>query len=270
MSSAADERIRPIAASFERISGLNLYVDVHPDTEDGAGWIPALALIGEGADDIEGRVRATCASDDPEVLASYALNGYSWPVVMAMVACLALEKRLPDIRLENVAVRFSPEGYLAAIALHSPRFAALPGDPAGDHPDWERAEDREALRDTCRAAIEAHMAPVIAAIRAKMPWGERAMWLTVADRCAGALTHMHHEGLISDEQLIEEIESLVHRKGSKLYSPRTRIAWGTHDGEPCATLERGSCCLAYRLPDSEYCSNCPLKKNDQEPASASG
>jgi ferric iron reductase protein FhuF len=186
---------------------------------------------------------------------------------MAILACLVLEKRLPDIRIEHVAVRFSSEGYLAAIALHSPRFAALPDDPETGHPDLAQVVDREALRDACRTAIETHMAALIAAVRRKLPWGERAMWLTVADRCAGALMHLHHEGLLPAEELAEEIESLVHRKGSKLYSPRTRITWEERDGEQCAALERGSCCLAYRLEGSEYCENCPLKK-DREAASA--
>jgi ferric iron reductase protein FhuF len=247
----------PIATTLQRISALDLYVDVRLGIDDSPGWVHAVSL-----DDIPARTAALVPTDDREVLASYALNGYSWPLVMAALACLVLERRVPDIRVEYVSVRFSPDGYPDAIALHSPRFTALPGDPDSGHPDAVCIPEVDGLREACRTGLETHMGLVITSVRRALPWGKRAMWLTVADRCASALMLLHRKGLLPAEQLLDEIDALVHQTGSPLRSPRTKAVRVEQENGSCLTLERGSCCLAYRLPDSAYCDNCPLRKRE--------
>ncbi len=178
------------------------------------------------------------------------------------MGCYLLAERAPDLTPSSIALHFDADGRADGIAFLSRRFAALPTDPAADHPDATIVPDRAALRDHLRQAIEAHMAPLIPALRAQSPLGTRALWVTVADRCAGFLYWMQHlhPDLFSAEMVLAEVPALVQAPGSPLANRLTCVtAAHTPDGSPLS-LRRGACCLNYRRPDGKLCESCPLNR----------
>ena len=80
-----------------------------------------------------------------------------------------------------------------------PAFHALSGDPDSECPHAVCLPTHDRLRETCRTALETPMAQMIAFLREKLTWQERAQWLIVAKHCVSALTLLYEPGLIGQE-----------------------------------------------------------------------
>jgi ferric iron reductase protein FhuF len=254
----------PIANTLARISAQQIWVKAQLiEVQD--GWQAVNDLLDESNPLLDGLIRLASEgyhTTDRQVLASMVINAYSWPVVATVLACYITERRVPDIGLDNVMFQFAPDGRPAVIGLREAKFAALSTDPCANHADVTVFPSDASLLDHARLCIEQHMHPLIKRVRTRLPWGERAMWLTVADRCTGAL-NWFYEGIkdpvMSEDDILVTAQKLIHAPGSRLKNRDSAIVF--HPGDHSTTLVRGVCCLAYRLPDGDYCGNCPLAKS---------
>jgi ferric iron reductase protein FhuF len=256
--------VHPIGDTLARISAQQIWIKAQI-VEAHDGWQAVNDLLDESSpllDDLIQLASEAYHTTDRQVLASMVLNMYSWPVVATVLACYIIERRVPEIGIDNTCFQFAPDGRPVVIGLRHPKFAALPTDPCSGHPEMMVFPNDAALLDHARLCIEQHMAPIIKRVRARLPWGERAMWLTVADRCTGAL-NWFYEGIkvpaLPADEILIAAQRLIHGPGSRLKNRDSAIVF--HPEDQSTTLVRGACCLAYRLPDSDYCENCPLVKS---------
>ncbi|MBZ0316210.1 MAG: (2Fe-2S)-binding protein [Anaerolineae bacterium] len=44
---------------------------------------------------------------------------------------------------------------------------------------------------------------------------------------------------------------------------KTGVIWIEHHGHPHPFLQRGACCLSYKVPEYGYCSTCPLLSQEE-------
>ncbi len=248
----------PLADTFTRVSGFSPHLTVK------LGWkekgLPAADLFSDPSPAFErmiNRIRRSYQTNDGSVLASFFMNAYSWPLVSAGLSCVVVDSRLPDLRVENVAFDLREDGKITSIAFRPSRWYCLAGDADVHHPQARPLKNRKALKTEFRSQLEAHLGTVVDYVGEKLPWGKRALWLTAADRCGEALMWLSKHTL-SDILVPQEVPVLYEGLFSISTSPLKNALTSIQFDQGRLILERGACCLAYRLPDKSYCQSCPV------------
>jgi hypothetical protein len=203
------------------------------------------------------------------------LQAYQWPLIASAVACYLCDRRVPDLRIENVRLRFSiaeeedenaePE---ESIAFLGGRFFALPDDPAADHPDARIVPHRDALRDALRSGIETHLGSTIQRLHERLGCSPRGLWLFVADRCAGTLVWLMQEQdvTVGLDPIGREVDALIRAPGSPLANKRVGLFELNYRGRSRVYLDRATCCYWYRSEDGDYCTTCPHRTEEERNA----
>ena len=240
------------------------------------GWFLASDLIQENSAALEAAL-AFQATNHPNMDArsrgSYFIGEYTWFVPGVAVTAYMTERRVPDLSLENLALRFnkytwhengeSGEGDRLEVRFLSGRFAALPDDPAAQHPDAVIVPDVNALRDWLRTSLETHLTPLIERINASTRLGRHAQWCLVADSCASLF--LHGGTVIKDEAHgLAEGRAFIKAAGSPMKNPKTDYVSLQYLEHRDTYLTRGGCCRYYTFAeDGEKCSTCVLRKPEE-------
>lgn len=274
MTTVAAVCVTPLAATLECIGALDSYLaaDLGPLE---AGWFPASALIAPGSPELaEGLARSVARYPGAEarVAGSFFAGEYAWYLCAAATGAYLSEGRVPDLAAENVALRYrtytwhhgdaSGEAERIDVRFLSGRFAALPDDPAADHPDAEILPDATALRERLREGLEAHLAPVIAAVTAATRLGQRAQWNLVADAVANCFL-VAGKALGDAERAQAEGLACIKAPGSPMRSSATSYLTVEAEGHSESFCSRGGCCLYYRIKPGENCSTCVLRPQSE-------
>ncbi|MGH2381205.1 MAG: IucA/IucC family C-terminal-domain containing protein [Candidatus Limnocylindria bacterium] len=253
---------RSLAATLARVSELDPYLSggVGRCERNSAGWItPGQLSAADGAamERLLAAIGAHWRTSERRIQAAFLIGEYAWYVLAPVLGAYLAERRVPSLAHDNVAAWIDPGEVPGRLALRTRRCTALPPDQLAGSRSVRVVADEAALREALHDEIVGHMAPVIAAIRARTPLGAKAQWLEVADRTASVL---HYVGQLTGEEArgIREAEALVHLPGSPLNSPRSRFHSYEHLGAKRTVKLRGACCLSYRIDDHGYCMTCPL------------
>lgn len=259
-----DTDTHPLAHTFARAGAMSPYLKAEVGAPQGPGWIAAMEDFTPGAlwmEQLIAHTQARFRTTAPVITASAILQGYQWPPISAAIACYLLDRRVPALSLENSRVHYTADFAADALALLDGRFAALPDDPAADHPDAAVVADLDALRVALRRAIETHLDGVIDRLDVCCGCATRGLWLTAADACAGALVWLMQEcDPRTDMARIEaEVEALIRVPGSPLYSRQIGLIRVTY--QDCEEIfpDRATCCHWYRTEGGDYCSTCPKR-----------
>ncbi|KUO03159.1 (2Fe-2S)-binding protein [Streptomyces caeruleatus] len=230
------------------------------------GWITATALA-EGAAGLD----AFLAWDDtqirrdygqparPDVVASFGLHRYAWPVCLLITVPWFLHRRVPRFPVTHVSYdRTAPGLPLGRLAARPTTFACLPDDPAAALPGARVVPDEEALRTEVRTAVAEHLEPVLAGFGPRMRRRGRALWGMATDEVVEGLWYVAH--LFGDgeqNRARRELELLL-PGATKPYvgSAAFRELTGPN-GESLPTRDRASCCMFYTLRPEDTCPTCP-------------
>lgn len=183
---------------------------------------------------------------DRRAAGSILLYEHVWKVAACPVACYVLERRVPDVGLDNVFVRFDEGGIATEMALATPRFAGLEQAPVV-------CADEEALRAwLLDRLLDGHLLPFVDAIGRRSPVARQIQRGNIATVVANVFRYLFE--LLGDHGLLTDAERV-------LADPRLRDeAWlgaFQRDGHSIGTVVRRTCCLVYR-PTGDYCGACPL------------
>ena len=249
----------------EVIPGLGI-TELTPDqpTPTGGGWASAAALA-EGGSGLE----AFLAWDDaqvlrdhgrrgrPDVIATFGLHRYAWPVVLLFTVPWFLHRRVPRLPVTHVSYDRTAEGFdMGRLAVRTDAFACLPGDPAAALPGARVVPDEEALRAEVRAAVAEHMEPVLAGFGPRMRRRGRALWGMATDEVVEGIWYV--ADLFGEQpRAVRELERLL-PGATKPYvgSAAFREVTGPN-GEALSTRDRASCCMYYTLDAEDACATCP-------------
>ena len=255
----------PLAATFGRLpapgdGGLDL--SAYAGRTDGPGWITAADLIGDCdlLEELLSRVERGCGAGERAYAGTSLLRSYLWRILTSAVAIFLLERRLPDLQAESVALRFGETGFAERLALLVPRFSALPDDPEAGHPDAEVLPSEEDLLAQMREALaQTHLSVLVPALRdLRVRRGTRALWRVGADVCAEAFMFVG-ETLGRQEEALGFAEKLL--AGPSPLSGPTNFFVLELDGRPKTTRVRNACCLYYWVGDGA-CFTCPRTTNE--------
>ena len=257
----------PLVATLDRLAlatgeeGLGL--SACTGVSEGPGWITAaeLAADRELLEEILERIERGCGVRDRPYAGTSLLRTYLWRILTTSVATFLLERRLPDLQAENVALRFVDSGVAERLAFASPRFFALSDDPEAGHPDATVLPSGEHFLDRMRDALATtHLPTLISALRGlRVRRGTRVLWGAGADVCAEAFMFVGQSlGLEADALgFAEELLS-----GPSPLSGPTNFFVLEQDGRPKTTRVRNTCCLYYKIGNGP-CFTCPRTTNEE-------
>lgn len=241
----------PLAATIRRATeqyrDLEMSFGPLPD-----GWWRASDVIlnPEAVSDLLDQVCAIYQIDDRQVAASCLVLGYFWYPMAAAVACYLLEQRVPNLAPDAIAMRSQ-----GGVTFLSPSCWVLPDDPAVGEPDVCVAADRDELRRRLVEPFEVHATRLFPTLRAVAPYGIPAMRANYFDRLASVVLWLAE--LFGDDDLARhEVPAMVALLNPK---SRTGLVEIEHAGRRRIFLQRGGCCLIYRIPSGEKCATCRLR-----------
>ncbi|MDQ0993753.1 (2Fe-2S)-binding protein [Streptomyces sp. V3I7] len=227
----------------------------------GGGWVGAAALAagGEGLgaflswDDAQVRrdygIRAR-----PDVVATFGLHRYAWPVCLLITVPWFLHRRVPRLPVTHV----SYDRTAGRVAVRADSFACLPGDPAAALPGAVVVPDEEALRARVRASVAEHLEPVLAAFGPRARRRGRALWGMATDDLVEGLWYVAHLlGEPEHERVVRELELLLPGATAPYVGSAAFRELTGPDGEPLPTRDRASCCMFYTVRPEDTCATCP-------------
>ncbi len=224
-----------VAAAIERAGAGNPLLGL--GTGDG---LPAARLCGGGtsgtraAGELVEAVAHRLGYPERRVAASLVVLGYAARLVGPTLAVLLREGILLDAVPERVRYRYGPAGFALAVP-----------EPAG----WRDAE-RPLRAAWCATVLDAHLAPLIEAVRAVVPVAPGLLWGNVASGVTGTLRALAGDAVPAHRCHATGLALLDHG------GLRGTGYLGLRAGRP--EFRRRSCCLYYRLDGGGTCGDCPL------------
>ncbi|NUT30060.1 MAG: (2Fe-2S)-binding protein [Streptomyces sp.] len=230
------------------------------------GWTPSAALAegGPGLDTFlawdDAQVRRDYGQPArPDVVASFGLHRYAWPVCLLITVPWFLLRRVPRFPVTHVSYdRTAPGLSIGRLAARPATFACLPGDPAATLPGARVVPDEEALRTEVRAAVAEHLEPVLTGFGPRMRRRGRALWGMATDELVEGLWYVAH--LFGDgeqDRARRELELLLPGATRPYVGSAAFRELTGPNGESLPTRDRASCCMFYTLRPEDTCATCP-------------
>ncbi|MFY1705000.1 MULTISPECIES: IucA/IucC family C-terminal-domain containing protein [Micromonospora] len=218
---------------------------------DEYGWSPASTLVdGTRLPQLLTEAAARWGGT-PHACAALAWKSYSYWAALPVVLGWASARRVPLADADDVLIHFADRRPLITLGLRrSTTVAVLPHDPLAlsGLPQVRVVADEAELLTALRASLlDAHLAPLVEAIRGEVRIGTRTLLGSVASgiahgvlRAADALPGSSTEavGTLLDALDLADLVELVPGPG----------------GAP--TVQRRTCCLAFTLPRPKLCQGC--------------
>jgi hypothetical protein len=253
------ETLGRIAA--EEAGGLDLSARLGVPEEP--GWITSADLLRDDTllDGLLGRVGRAYGTGDRAVIGALFLRGYLWKLLLPTVAAFLVDRRVPDVGAENVALGFDERGSATSLAFLEGRFAVLEGDPAAGSAGAVASKgEYDMLAWLGTRLAEDHLPGLFAALgRCGTRRAEKALWGMVADLVAEAFAWV-------GPGLGREVEARAFAEGMLDGSPpipgTANFILLEHGGGYIPTRVRNACCLYYRVGDTT-CLTCP-RNTDEE------
>lgn len=254
----------PIARTADRLAALDDFAGFDVGVGSASGWLPLASVVTSGVLD---SWFATLLERHGHAGATGSLIGgaLARAVVAPTVSAMVLDARCPSPDAENLAIRLGDDGSVERYGLREPTATVLPADPAAEHPDSVVVPDEAALVDWWAVRAAETLTPLLAAVRARSPFGLRALWGGLADEVTGValwigqLAHRDPTSVWSlGSQLVDSLAMYA-----PVSLPRARPF--PVSGYQHWFQVRATCCLYYRSATESapvkdrYCSTCPLR-----------
>lgn len=251
-----------LAATYRRLAAHCETLAVtfaQPGSTVGQGWVTGAELTSR-QDALEAFVAAESAriraghdhTPRPDVAASRALHGYLWSVSLLMSGAWYLERRVPRISPQDVRVQLATGRF----EIVPGSFACFPDDPAAGLPGTRVLRDEESLRAELRAAVVAHMRPLITAIGPRLRRGQRALWGMAGDDLVSGIWYLGRM-LDQEDEALGAVDALLPGPVEPFPGGAAFRRLATRDGESHPTRTRLGCCLYYTIPAAQACGTCP-------------
>ncbi|MFD2768397.1 hypothetical protein [Micromonospora eburnea] len=248
--------LAPVTAALRAMFGTDDLPGLAPGllVTDEARWAPATRLVdGTLLPEFLGAA-ARRWGGTPHACAALAWKSYSYWTALPVVLGWASARRVPLLDPADVLIHFADRDQLLTLGLRSSTtVAVLPGDPlalTGD-PGVRVVAGEAALLDALRATLlDAHFAPLIAAIQAEVRIGTRTLLGSVASGIAHGVLRA------SDALPGSSTESIGTLLDALDLGDLVELVPGPA-GEP--TVRRHTCCLAFTLPQPKICRGCCVR-----------
>jgi len=257
----------PLVDSLRRVGELGAEYDLPTRDPGQEGWIKAQSLFQDDDQRLRNFVSAYgrdfVDTDNRHLAASAFTIAYLTRLTYPLISQYVLERRVIDISLSNL--EFHTDGQrFNGTALASPRFAALPDDPAAGHPDAEIVPVDAALYARLKKQLfDYNFDIVIPSLRRAAQASIKVSWNAVAASCAQVFYWLYE--LTEDtESIVRHAEAFFGDPSSPVYD-EVRMELVAHQGKKGYFARRAGCCLFWRVRDEDvYCSGCILLSDEEQ------
>lgn len=249
----------PLATTLERVSRAGTWGDIQlfcrAESPAGPGWYTVAELCSgvPFLDDLSRRLGREYGTDIPQVTGSLFLKGYLWRMLAPVVAAFILERRVPDLGSESVALRFDGRGFPVDLAVAG-TFAALPDDPGAGHPSALVVTSEEDLsRYLGERFAGFHLPGLLAVLRPRTRRSSSVLRQMAVDAVADAFLIVG-QGLGRESEAVGLAEEVL--AGPSPLAGKTNYFVVERDRRRETSRVRNACCLYYRL-GRDACLTCP-------------
>jgi hypothetical protein len=250
--------VAPVTAALQALLGTDDLPGLAPSlvVTDEDGWTPATELVnGAQLPTLLDRTRQWLGAAPPAA-AALSWKIYTYWLALPAVHGWASVRRVPLLDPADVLVRFDRDEQLVTVGLRrSTVVAVLATDPLAltGLPQVRIVADEADLLDTLRTSLlDSHLAPMIAAIRARVRIGQRSLLGSVASGVAYILCRR------TPQQSAESVNQVLSALG---VDDLVDLVPGP-TGE--LTVQRKTCCLAFTLPSPKICAGCCIRRLSDE------
>jgi hypothetical protein len=251
--------------TFARLAATNPYLSFTTSVPPDGLWVSFADLLdlATGRFDTQwSMVSAWYNTDIPEVITRFLGGGIVYAVAGAAVGAFARDRRVPDLRAENVWLRFAEWGSPNAVAFRDDRFVCLPHDPAATSGVVDIVPTLEELRDLLRERFTALFTPFVTLLSSRARIGARSLWQGAAESCAQAVLSSVPMTTPDDEiWLRAEITALICQTDTPLRA-QPEMALIEANGRCRLCLIGSSCCENFKRAGEDYCANCPHRRRE--------
>nr|WP_177242547.1 (2Fe-2S)-binding protein [Amycolatopsis marina] len=249
------------------MAGLQERAEIRADFPADGRWLRCTDLLDHPAALDQWRVRlrdwlrAEYGTAPERTVASYVMSWYLRVPAYAGALLLHHERRVPDLRPDDLAMRIAvtgrpdPDG----VAVLGRSFYCLPSDPGSGRQEATVVADERALAELLRTRYVAHASQFVRAYRRSSPLGSRTLWAGATDALDSALWWAGAQGgtPAAEGAAVADAALVLERRYPPLTSASTlRIEAGAGGGRSW-TRRRESCCFSYLLPHESECAGCP-------------
>ncbi|MCW2642155.1 MAG: hypothetical protein JWP76_4461 [Dactylosporangium sp.] len=257
VSPAAVSPLAPVLGALAAMTGRYPVHGLEPGlyVTDRTGWTAASEIThGDAFDDmLEAAGRRWQTS--PHVAAALAWKCYSYWTSLPALLGYATARRVPLLEHSKVLVRYEDRQPFLRAGLTDPEIAVLPADPVAalDLPGVRVVRDEAALLQVLRSSlVDAHLAPVVDRLHARLHLGTRTLWGSLASGVAHSVSRAAD---VLPGSTLDAANALL--DGLDLA--------GLVDLTPGASgrleVRRRTCCLAFALPEPRICAGCVIEKS---------
>ncbi|MEU1751970.1 hypothetical protein ABZ436_04825 [Micromonospora matsumotoense] len=249
-------RLAPVTTTLRAMFGTDALPGLAPGlvVTDEGGWHPATTLVDGTLMPEFLRAAARRWGGTPHACAALAWKSYSYWTALPVALGWASARRVPLLDPADVLIHFEDHRQLLTMGLRrSTTVAVLPGDPLAvtGQPGVRVVADEAELLGILRATLlDAHLAPMIAAIQAEVRVGARTLLGSVASGIAHGILRAAD---VLPGPSVRTIDTLLDTLG---VADLVELVPG-RGGEP--TVQRRTCCLAFTLPSPKVCQGCCVR-----------
>jgi hypothetical protein len=246
------------------VRAVNPYLQVHCGSYEAFAGVPVASLCAPDNPALDEQLAIMgreYRTDNAEVLTRFFLRGFAYYLASSTVGPFVQDRRVPALALDTVGMTFGSWGGPDAVILRHSRYFCLHTDAAALHPDAIPVPDVATLRLRLREGLVDVCAPLIDALRGRARIGARAMWVMVAESCAGVLVDAL-PAATPEREARAEVSALIGEPTSPLRAKPEILALAAQERRGLAMLGN-DCCCNFRLPDADYCDNCPHRPREE-------
>lgn len=258
----------PLQQTLEQAGQVNSYLQRQVGEPTEPGWLAVETLFAPNSEQFAHLIalaQKELRTGTATMVGTTLLQRYQWSLISTALICYRFARRVPDLQMANLRLHWSDAGRIDRIAFANHRFAALPDDPAVDHPDAVPVADGDELRNYLRHGLELHLGHVIEQLHQRVGSSRRGLWLVAADSCADELVWFMQQQnpAIALAQVEAEVRALLQHPGSALFHKKLEIFPLTYQAKTQIHYGRTTCCYWYKYEGGDYCTVCPHRTKEE-------
>ena len=223
---------------------------------DGEHWVSGEDLKNAHAapfHDLLKRLGGTLGTEDRRTIAASFAMRFGWSAGAA-IAAYVFHGWVPDIRLENISLRFGGRNTMfERLALHRAQGMLLNGGESED-------ASKETLLSVLRNTLFEQAAPVVEALRLWSHFPPRATWGMISSSWGAQCSNVFAR--FGDQCSAAELARALFRGTDVIAQTQPRFYPVTYNAVTRMYYRSSSCCRYYLLPNRQCCAQCPLLKED--------
>jgi hypothetical protein len=199
--------------------------------------------------DVLQRLGGTLGTEDRRTIAASFAMRFGWSAGTA-IAAYVIHGWVPDIRLENISLRFGgSKTMFERLALHRAQGKLLNGP-----------ESKDSLLCVLRDTLFEQAAPVVEALRLWSHFPPRATWGMISSSWGAQCSNVFAR--VGDQCSGAELARALFRGSDIIAETQPHFYPVTYNTVTRMYYRSSSCCRYYLLPNGQYCAQCPLIDDD--------